>query len=508
MRRLLCTLSLAFLSLFLLRPAAALPRVTLKLEGVGVHEALRRVSSETGWRLALDDVDVNDPQPRARPEKAGATASFDWSNAPLGKVCRDLAAAYGYAFEAEELETHEVRFFAPEQKAPAAPKWAARVPGLTCYVGEIARTETRVLTPEGEDLEAETSVRLHVRPDDADPDAIRAIENLRVTDDRGKVLELEPVRRNWWGERPDEWVSEVYLDELRPRVRRIARLDGEVVLYRVVETRRLEVPVRGQTLPLDRSLQPLEINISRLEYSPTVPFGRLGVALEATWPAEGPDLVTDLEEQGWPAPAVRLSSGKLVTPDWRAVIFPRQDRQVAQVDISLRVSPDDPPQALVWDMVVRSQPSQRVPFSIQDIPLPGGRGAPEPAPEAPPARGKPNLDPQAPPVGEAITGLAGAVLIDDRPAVQGELAVGLRKKNGDGGWGPVRWRYLPLDRNGQARLEGVAPGEYRVVREYRTRGADGRLQPASGKWAPVEVTVQIERGKVTPLPPLRKLPDR
>src|SRR5947209_6681868 len=71
--------------------ARAAQKTTLALSNVTLHEALLRIRSQLGWDLrgpsgeGTDFYEQADNAPRA---------SFNWKNATLGKVCRDLGEAF------------------------------------------------------------------------------------------------------------------------------------------------------------------------------------------------------------------------------------------------------------------------------------------------------------------------------------------------------------------------------------------------------------------------------
>jgi hypothetical protein len=154
--------------------------------------------------------------------------------------------------------------------------------------------------------------------------------------------------------------------------------------------------------------------------------------------------------------------------------------------------PDNPPVALVWDFTIQGDPSLRVPFRLENIPLPA---LPGDLPESP-AR------PEA-----ARTGvLFSSVFLGQAPATAGEVAFGLSRRGANGAWGPVRWQNADVDERGAARLEDVSPGTYRVQRIFRLRAADGTLRPPSGKWLNATVVVQVQAGKTLTLPPLKQTP--
>src|SRR5207244_7658792 len=91
MRVLRAGLLLGVLLLAACAPGRAAQRTSLSLSSVTLHEALLRIRAQLGWDLrgpsgeGTDFYEQADNAPRA---------SFNWRNATLGKVCRDLGEAF------------------------------------------------------------------------------------------------------------------------------------------------------------------------------------------------------------------------------------------------------------------------------------------------------------------------------------------------------------------------------------------------------------------------------
>lgn len=475
-------------------PAQALPRLTLRLAQVTFHEALIQVRAETGWDLRGPSGEGSDFY---EPADNAPRATFHWRDASLGRVCRDLGAAF--RAEPRHAGQNSIRFEPLPAGAPRRPAaHAVSREGLTLAATRVERA--RVL-----DLEAappapanQVDIRLALRPAGGDPGVIYSLNRLAGADDRGSSISWErsePLRPPTSPDgRPDEWSLDARLRGVDPRATRLAWLEAEVLLFQEVRHHRVEATLSGLQLPFSASAGAVELRL--LEARQPGPFS-LQVRLEESWPAELEVSSTAHGSPNWPYPTVRLASGRLQRMGGSASASLIEGRRRVALSCAFEGNPGDPPVAVVWDLLVKAMPDRRLTLRLQNIPLGAGIAAPAPVAPARPGGAAPRTAPP-PPAGPGA--LVSTVLLGDRPGGEGELALGLSRRNADGTWGPVRWRVLDTDENGRAALEDVAPGEYRVLRRFRVPGTP---VPAGTLWENASVTVRVRPGQRLDLPPLR-----
>jgi hypothetical protein len=466
--------------------AAAQPRSTLKLDGVILRDALREIQKDSAWEFYIDHQPVAD----THTEGPQARASFDFRDASLGKICRDLGAAYGYI--PRRWGNRQINFESGKEKPRPSQHQFSRG-GFSIVPVKVSRSLQADLDLglERPIVQRTGSVALTVHPEQGDPDVIRGLENVQVITDQGPARSAGDEmlqRRNWSYNRVDEWDVTVPFTEVPPGARRIKLLTGEIVAYRSVKWAKAEIPFPPPEAPFEREVGPVRIAVSRIEHSPAT---GVKVQFEASWPLGTRLLGLDGEESA--APNLRLRSGQSVAMNWTAEGADEEEglRKTKMECVVDQFEPDNPPAALVWDFTLQADPSLRIPFRLENVLLPAlpGDQPVSPGPAETPRTGT----------------IAGAVLLGDAPATAGELAFGLSRRGADGSWGPVRWQTVDVDGRGIGRVENLAPGAYRVQRTFRTR-AGGALRPLAGKWLNGTVVVQVQAGKTVTLLPLKKVP--
>jgi hypothetical protein len=209
-----------------------------------------------------------------------------------------------------------------------------------------------------------------------------------------------------------------------------------------------------------------------------------GRTLTALTRVEWPETL-DLVNRGLyrtPMPYVVDAMGNVQRPTTPRSSHTREGaRRVTEQTLRFEELPS-PPQRLVYEFWLKSDPSEAVAFRGGPIPLPAAAGN-GPAPEQ-----RPLYDPKGGSLVVKVVGAGGKPL-------EGEVTLGLVRKGGAGG---TRWLDVSTDAEGVARLEQLAPGAYRVTRLFRTApGAKG----IGDRRGPVDVVVAA--GKSVSLPPLQ-----
>lgn len=432
-------LSLAVLAV----PSAAAPRLTLKLQNVTLPEAVQRLRREYGWKFEL----------AAPAGNITKRASFDWREATVGMVFRQLSASYGvtarqgarpgiYRFEPATLPSGEMQIRE----------------GVAVTLRRLRQEEvrTQIIGAAGAAVERTLEVLIGIRPLDGDPEVIYGLDRLRGIDDLGN--EVRPVMPGFVrrlndslpGSAPDEWILRIPMEGALPQSTRLQTLEGEVVFYRSARSFHFETPLgEKQIAPLQAG--PMRITAIAVEQNGALLRGGFAV----TWPKEIEVSSSAAAMPGMIAPWGRLQDGTLVAVpvSYSAIYVDENGEQSARMVFD-PVSLGGPISALVWDVTVKSEPDKRIAFRFERLPLP--------------------LAPGNPTAGASSTATLAVSLKRAGSPALGEVSVGLSPKKGSG-WGPVRWATTETDEQGVARLEGVTPGTWRALVRFRPRNADGAL---------------------------------
>src|SRR5205823_5920490 len=140
---------------------------------------------------------------------------------------------------------------------------------------------------------------------------------------------------------------------------------------------------------------------------------------------------------------------------------------------------EEPLEKLFWELPGEKATETRVRFRLADIPLP-------PLDELPvqeqwlSSEAAPPKDPPPPSLRRGAV-LQTRVLLSGRPAPAGTLRIGLSARDG-ADWFPARWYEVTVDGSGSASLTGIAPGEYRVWRQYLASAGSFGMTLPSGRW--------------------------
>lgn len=181
------------------------------------------------------------------------------------------------------------------------------------------------------------------------------------------------------------------------------------------------------------------------------------------------------------------------------------DERGSTQTLNCEYQPSDEPIATIrFSLVEKSKPEKLFSFRMANIPLPSAevfqpRRNPLPPP---PTEGPVNPEnANNRPYYEKGGGkLLSRVINGNQPAGEGSMALGLSVKEG-GEWSGVRWIELPVDKDGNAKLEDLKPGAYRVLRTFQPKEKPKDPQP--GRWVNGEVEVTVTAGKELSLEPLK-----
>ena len=508
---------------------AAAPRLTMKLDRVTLVEALRAVTRQVGAEFLVG----GKPLTEIKTDPDPARASFNWSQVPLGVACHDLAKAYGYVVNHSDSATADFR------KDPIADKtpFKVTVPGCTFLITGVEKRARGEDGANNGDTGFSGTLWLSARPDHHDPDLLFALNQTRITTDLGPARAIPPGEPLYASRGLDEMMLWVPLDRIPPGARKLT-VESRLVSYRGMRYEHAEIPLPASgpapkgglnkaalaepaavpAAPFETTVGPVRLQIRKLEHTSA---NGTRLELEATWPGEikaSVDTLLGSRFADWPVPITKKRSGQFLyfnvdgedlTP--QPPVKPKPAKGEDEEDepetgpqpahhVRMWCATDawdasDPPVAIMWDLAIRTGPAIRIPFKIADIPLPPGPGEEMPAPSK-----------DGVPAGELVS----PVMLKGLPAGDRELAIGLSRQEG-AGWGPVRWRTASLGRDGTARLDGIAPGTYRVVRALMAvlsskDGDEAPLRRVSADWENATVVIDVQAGKAVMLPPLRPKP--
>lgn len=498
---------------------AANPRVTLKLERVTCEQALEALNRVSGVSITL--AGVQRPADPARGRIAGPQAvldepaSFEWTNAPLGKVVRELCARYQLRLQQFGSRFTVMPGGAPRPAAapPGKPRFLVEREGFRLYAVSVSSSSQRGLnleTGENRSTGESLTVAFKVEWPEGEPDALIGFDSVAARDDLGNVLNwrrpfalLPPPQLGALF--PDEWQGTITLLDPQPRARKLAWLEGELLVYSVYRPVSLELPLEGATLPVVGKLSRADVELVRVEQpppdagflqerGPTV-ITRVVAAVEEgnPFPDRSPQVQVDLVGASGKLYPSRSTNSSGVTRNGQAVQELRTEFPPVK----------EPIRRVIYRTVERREPRRLVSFRFENIPIPPSDilppvvAAPAPLGLKAPAYG--------PFSGEGGVDLQLRTELKGRAAPDGVLSVGLSRREAEG-WSSVRWQETDVELGGLSRIRGLRPGKYRLLRSYRPRVA---VDPGGdGRWEGGEVEFEVTPGKALTLPPLRWVSSR
>lgn len=503
------------------------PKLDLRLEQVNFTEALAALTKATGisMRVYQPRLPPNFP---ARPGDARQSekASFNWEGATLAKAMRDLSERYQVR---PMRRTGSYEFYPGEvRKLPEKLTGLVEQDGFRLFARSlmIHQQQNRGLNFLGENPNFGENESLSLTLEgvlaERDPASLAAVENVIAVDDLGNRLEWR--RNNGYslsGESaafPDEWSHTINFKSPDPRAKKIVSLQGDLMIYKWVRSRRVEVP-----LPLPEKVVKREagdVTAIFSAYRVLAPIGPEDDQVEIPGIQPNLNFRTRPPVQG---PVIRM---RVVTSNAQPNFYSFRDMPIAigesgrqyggatlggsssfgsgnvRVSDAVYYFPDleEPAVRLVWETTERGEVVRWSSFRMTDIPLPTGA----PARPVEPGGVRP-IQPVPPPAADhPWTFPGGATLLAKvevlgKPVSGGTLELGMARVM-TGKAGPVRWAEVPVDSQGGVRLINVQPGTYQVQLKFR---ANSPLKSGTGRWQNAAATVTLKPGQPASLPPLR-----
>ena len=466
-------------------PAQAGPRVTLKLENATLHEAFRQLSRQTGLQFrsqdGAGDEDYKDP--------VGAKRSrFDWKNAPLGAVIRELCGAYGVS--ASAMGDNGFWF----QPGPLPKRREVVKDGIAFSIPSISQSESLLLIP-GQPKPRVTrglSIRLAARAEDGDGDVIGPISRLTVTDAGGRTIDATASGTSESGYGlPDERYRSIYIPWPAEHAPRLQRIEGEMTLYSQVQEQRFAFPVPLKGGPEEQQSGPVKVKVTKLTHTDR----QFSSSFRLTW---GKETEVAVFGNGSVRLLAKFEDGRTER------IYPQVNQgelggeRYAQFE--LNVSYGKAPALLEVLVPTRTSTGKKIAFRIDDVLLPFGKPL---KPRTQPlgmkprdARGFPRLANRFLP--RSFYDSEGGTLLVPPPGAPDperttQAVVGISRRNGDGSWTATRWVQVDLG-DDAARLPYLSPGTYRLRLQYWQRGDEG-TSPRRLPLPERSATVQIQAGK-------------
>lgn len=299
-----------------------------------------------------------------------------------------------------------------------------------------------------------------------DPRMVARIERIELTGPQaaGGELSFVPLRQDDYHPlTADRWRGRVYLQGLELTRRELPSLTATLIVFAKVELVRVEFPLTGDGEQVREA--------SGVRFSVRKTVGRGGAAsVMVEWLAprtvsvdrpssETPTGVTAFGKRGGVLQPVGISTSN----------SQRNGAALRQFQLTFAPMEEGPARVRV-EALVRSGPVERIPLALPPVKLPAaglhdGLLVP-PSREQVPAPGHPLFR-----EGGAVLELT---LVAPVPAEGAALGLGLSRREGDRRE-PWRWLEVRTGPDGQARLENLAPGTYRVA----VRRAEGRAGPAA-----------------------------
>ncbi|HTE17530.1 MAG TPA: hypothetical protein VK689_04010, partial [Armatimonadota bacterium] len=504
-------------------PVSENPKLSLKLTDVTGREAFAALSRASG--IPINVIGVSEPMPGedAPPHVKilREKASFDWSDTTFARALRQLLQRY----QLQVIPSGDAGYqLFPSDGAPVAARPARRVGlveknRLRLFLRSLGSTTGRAIDFEGAQEPSDQGslwVRIGCELEDGDAGMLAGIANLTAKDDQGSILATDepfPPPGGFYGARdhgnqrlPDEWSIHANLPQPHPRARKLAWLEGDVMVFKTYRTLQVQFPLPEGDKPVSTKLTDATLEILKFEAgraaarpegvpAPARVKARLRVPMGSQF---GQQFLFSGKK-----PALVGASGETYAADDTNITNPETDQEGTVYTMEYAFPQVKAPVVGIrFGLVEMSEPEKLFTFRMTDIPLP-----PEPAFVAGRNPPPPPLDP----AGAVLEGerayyskgggvLVSRVLLRERPAAGGTLSLGLSRKEGAAGWSGTRWLDVDVSPDGAARLEDLKPGTYRLLRVYRP--AEGP-KIEGGAWQAGEVVVEVAAGKEVAPAPLR-----
>jgi hypothetical protein len=484
--------SVALLCLVAL-PAAAGTRVTLQLEDATLHEALTAVSRTSGCNLMGSG---GEGTPRFQAAVPGKRMSPSWKNAPLGKVLRDLCAAYDVSVTPR---SDTVFWFQPSVAKPAQRTEAGEMSVALSFLeqSEQLRAVPGHATAPPERL---LQLGLSLRAENGDADNLGPLTELTLVHADGRRQSALSAPFEGRMGLPDELgYAPISAPQLQASPAKLKALEGKVILYDGLNERRFahDAPASGSAETFWEETQgPLTVRVSRFKMD-----GRsVEMRVRLEWPHDAPFMLHD----GRPLRVAMRQDGDRVAWLYASPIREGGKAGGHTADLECRGYLQAAPKSIELYVTTRAPQTRLASFRMTDITLPFGQALPlrtvpqnlkvpdlpgpssdvnAPAPFRDPQGGSLRLDLQVP---------SQAGTADDSV----EISVGLRRQTGPDAWSSVYWTELTADESDGFTVRGLAAGTYRLTARV-TRRKGGVLTPIGSVQKPL--TVRVIAGKATEL---------
>jgi hypothetical protein len=449
------------LPLFAATPAAA-QAVTVDAKAATISEITSQLERQTGYEFRVS----------VGREAEGVRREVHWKDTPLAAAVAELMRV----FNCELFSIDSEGFYVIPVQKEKKPLRETPVGGYQLRLAEPSRVE-------GEPNVLQMTL-MFTAPDEEQMEAIAGLgPDFRVVDNFGRSL-AEPTPKGIQGTaairvRLAEYWQRLQLAQPDGNAVRIRSLSGSLVLYRKVTPVRVEIPLDPEKLPQEVQQQGITFRLEK-----AMSGGKEhNFTARLAWPESLRVVGRGISRT--PLPYLVDDKGQVYRDTSGAQ--PRKDRDGGEWEQRVRFEEvEGKPVKLVYDVLVKEDPSRTVPFRVTSIPLPGAQSS----------RFKPEQRPFYDAMGGTIT--LSVTDRNDRP-MEGAVSLGLARKT-ESGWGPVRWIEVVTEADGKVRVDHVQPGVYRVARSFRAEPAARRIE-ATGR--PVEITATV--GKESRLP-VFKLP--
>jgi hypothetical protein len=255
-----------------------------------------------------------------------------------------------------------------------APAPVQQLAGYELRIARLSFSDERSLGEDPADLEVRRSLHLSfsirapgVGAGPADPERIRGVENVRIEDQNGRDVLAPSLNEVFGPDRPaapgtsaQERVQQVALEWPYPAPERIRLITGELVLYRTARRASVELGLPRDDAPTQRDLGECQLQIQQVRRRGK----KLEVMVRFLYPPGVQPQTATLEP---PAVAILEDGTRLpmraLSTSWPVVDGLRTTQQLLTADgVTAR------PTKLAWNLVVKSDPSRRIPFRFTDYP--------------------------------------------------------------------------------------------------------------------------------------------
>lgn len=442
-------------------PASA-QAVTVDAKAATISEIASQLERQTGYEFR---VSVGREAENVRHE-------VHWKDTPLSAAVLELMRL----FNCEVFSIDSEGFYVIPVQKEKKPLREVPVGSYQLRLAEPGRIE-------GEPTALQMTL-MFTAPNEEQMEAIAGLgPDFRVLDNFGRSL-AEPAPKGIQGTaairvRLAEYWQRLQLSQADGNAVRIRALSGSLVLYRKVTPVRVEIPIEAEELPREVQQHGITFRLEKVlnggkEHNFTT---------RIAWPEQLRVVGRGISRT--PLPYLVDDTGRVYRDSSGAQ--PRKDPVGGEWEQRVRFEEvEGKPVKLVYDVLVKEDPSRTVPFRMTSIPLPAGQST--------------RFKPEQRPFYDAAGGTVALSITDrnDRP-MEGAVSLGLSRKT-ESGWGPVRWIEVITEADGTVRVDRVQPGTYRVARSFRPEPTARRIE-AAGK--PLEISVLA--GKESRLPAF-KLP--